>query len=93
MSKSSPLAICAEPPTQIFGPTHEYIRLMRSYLSEVQKTFVRDQIEAMAIDGRATLRAYADLVKSCLSVPQRREVVVYLSSLYADRGWMPQVQF
>lgn len=91
MSKSSHAAICAaEPPTQIHGPAHEYIRLMRSFLTDTQKAFVRDQIEALHRDNRASLLAYADLLRSCLSVSQRREVVVYLTSLYVERGWLPE---
>lgn len=88
MSKSSvPDAICADRATQIHGPAHEYIRLMRSYLSEPQLTFVRDQIEALARDGRATLLAYANLVRSCLTRHQRDEVVLFLGAVYENRGW------
>ena len=88
MSKSSPPdAICAERATQIHGPAHEYIRLMRSYLSEPQLIFVRDQIEARARDGRATVWGYADLVRSCLTIEQRREVALFLGPLFRARGW------
>jgi hypothetical protein len=66
---------------------------MRSYLTDLQKEFVREQIEALARDGKATLLAYANLVRSFLNVSQRREVVVYLTALYAERGWIPEVLF
>lgn len=91
MSKSSiPDTICAELPTQIHGPAHEYIRLMRSYLTETQLAFVSDQVEAMVQDGRASVLAYADLLRSMLAPEQRREVTLYLAGIYYDRGWISE---
>lgn len=74
----------------IRGPAHEYIRLLRSYLSEHQKAFVRDQIEARCLRGRnVSDLQYADICQSFLNADQRREVVSFLRALYERRGWLP----
>lgn len=70
------------------GPGHEYVRLQNSYLTEAQRSHVRDQIEALAHDREPTLQDYADLNRACLTAEQRSEIVTLLTALYVERGWL-----
>ena len=77
-------------PTQLLGPVHEYIRLMRSYLSDVQRVFVREQVEAEALRhrGDVPIRFYVDLLQSLLSPAHKQETATFLESLCEEHGWI-----
>jgi hypothetical protein len=82
-------AICEPARSPIHGPAHEYLRLLRSYLTDDQKHFVRDQIEARALRGLPiTDMDYADLMQVFLSYEQSREVATFLAELCVRRGWV-----
>lgn len=94
MSKpSAPLlpagAICEPTKTPIHGPAHEYIRLLRSYLSDAQKHFVRDQVEAQKLRGMpVTDTDYADLMQTLITPQQSEETVTFFAALCQRRGWL-----
>jgi hypothetical protein len=73
----------------LHGPAHEYVRLLRSCLSDVQCQFVRDQIEASLLhQQRVSIDSEADLIQSLLTAEQSADVARRLALIYAERGWI-----
>ncbi len=72
----------------IHGPTHEYILLLRYFLTEGQLIFVSDQIEtASARFPQYSLGRYLDLLESLIAPDDWLAVVNALTKLYQERGW------
>jgi hypothetical protein len=73
----------------IHGPAHEYVRLLRSYLSDAQCQFVRDQVEARLLHRqRVSIEDEADLMQSLLTAEQSEDVAHRLAQIYVERGWL-----